>query len=114
MNHNVEEDLSIQPRLGMMEAERARLMADPEIAAAHHSAVAHHRARIADLRARPDWADFFSEITGARMRRLSRLHRHFDRSVYDAGPQTVPDAVVQRQNLPRNFRLAVKVDGVVH
>lgn len=114
MNHNVEEDLSIQPRLGLMEAERARLMADPVIAAAHHSAVAHHRARIADLRARPDWADFFSEITGARMRRLSRLHRHFDRSVYDAGPQTVPDAVVQRQNLPRNFRLAVKVDGVIH
>ena len=114
MNHNIEEDLSIQPRLAMMEAEHARLMADPEIAAAHRAAVAHHRARIADLRARPDWTDFFSEITGARMRRLSRLHRHFDRSVYDAGPQSVPDEVVLRRALPRNFRLAVKVEGVVH
>ncbi len=114
MNHNVEEDLSIQPRLALMEAELARLMADPEIAAAHLAAVAHHRARIADLRARPDWADFYSEITGARMRRLSRLHRHFDRSVYDAGPQSVPDEVVQRRALPQRFRLAVKVDGVVH
>jgi hypothetical protein len=114
MNHNVEEDLSIQPRLGMMEAERARLMADPEIAAAHHAAVAHHRARIADLRGRADWATFFAEITGSRMRRLARLHRHFDRSVYDAGPQSVPDEVLRRRRLPPSFRLAVRVDGVVH
>jgi predicted ester cyclase len=50
MNFNALQDRSIQRMIPAARAEFDRLMADPDIAAAHHAAVAAHRAKIADLR----------------------------------------------------------------
>ena len=73
MNHNVETERSIQTRIPLLQAEWDRLMADPDIRAAHEGCVAAHSAKIAELRARPEQAAFHAELTGDRMRRLSRL-----------------------------------------
>ncbi|MCK0151190.1 glycosyltransferase family 2 protein [Marivita sp. S6314] len=96
MNNNAEEELSIQTRLPMMREELARLMADPEIAQAHHAAVAAHRAKIDALRATETYANFFAELTGARLEKLSRLHSHFGSNVFLSGPEVVPDEVLDR------------------
>lgn len=103
MNHNTTEDRSIQRMIPAARAEFDRLMADPAIAAAHHAAVAAHRARIADLRARPDQAAFYAELTGARMRRLSRMLAHFGASVFNAGPGVIPPDLHERDIGPDFF-----------
>jgi hypothetical protein len=109
MNHNVEQDLSIQSRLPMLRAELARLMADPDIARAHLAAVAAHHARIAALRADPVQAAFHAELTGPRMQRLCRLQRHFGSGVFRAGPQVIPDALLDR-TLPEDFFFTIDDD----
>ena len=96
MNNNAETDRSIQTRLPAMEAELARLKADPEIAAAHEASVALHRQRIAELMAQEDYAAFHADLVGDRMRRLSRLLPHFGAGVFWTGPQCVPDEVAIR------------------
>jgi hypothetical protein len=96
MNNNAETDRSILPRLPAMEAELARLTADPEIAAAHAESVARHRRRIAELMAQEDYAAFYADLVGDRMRRLSRLLPHFGAGVFWTGPQCVPDDVAMR------------------
>ncbi|SIO40726.1 Glycosyl transferase family 2 [Rhodovulum sp. ES.010] len=103
MNHNAEEELSIQRMIPAMEAERTRLLADPEIAAAHAAAVTAHRARIAALRATPTYAAFYAELTGWRMERLSRMLRHFGAEVFLAGPECIPDAVLRSAHGPDFF-----------
>ncbi|TCO74007.1 glycosyltransferase family 2 protein [Rhodovulum euryhalinum] len=100
MNNNAEEDLSIQRMIPAMQAERARLLADPGIAAAHSACVAAHRARIDELKARPDQAAFLAELTGWRMERLSLMHRHFGANVFLAGPECIPDEVVRADPAP--------------
>ncbi|MCC6008735.1 MAG: glycosyltransferase family 2 protein [Rhodobacteraceae bacterium] len=92
MNNNAEEDRSIQRMLPELRAEWDRLMADPEIAAQHQACVAAHRAKIVELKARPDQAVFYGELTSRRMERLSRLHTHFGSAVFLAGPEVIPDA----------------------
>ena len=62
-NHNSETDRRILDRLPAMLAERERLLADPELARLHAGAVDWHRARIAALRADPDYAALFERIT---------------------------------------------------
>ena len=106
MNNNAEEDRSIQARLPMAEAEFARLVADPEIRAAHDLCVARHRARIEELKAREDYAALYAELTGPRLRKLSRLHRHFGAGVFLAGPQVIPDTVLG-ETLPDDFFFTV-------
>ncbi|MEO0932080.1 MAG: hypothetical protein AAFY14_15775, partial [Pseudomonadota bacterium] len=96
MNNNADHDLSIQPRRAMMEAELARMMADPEIAAAHIDAVKQHRAKISALRARPDYDQFYRLLTGNRLQALSRLHRHFGANVFLSGPDVIPDDILSR------------------
>jgi len=103
MNHNADEDRSILRMLPALQAERARLMADPEIAAAQAACVAAHRARIAELRARPDYAALYDDLTGARLERLSRLLGHFGANVFLAGPDCIPDEVVQMAPAPDFF-----------
>jgi hypothetical protein len=80
----------------MMREELARLMADPEIAAAHAYSVACHRSRIAELLLEPSPARLYQELTSARMEKLSRLHTHFGANVFLAGPRVVPDEVISR------------------
>ncbi len=90
MNHNGHEDTSILRRLPMLRAEYDRLLADPEIAAAHADCVAQHRAKIASLRASEAPARFFDALTEPRMERLCRLQHHFGSAVFTAGPGAIP------------------------
>lgn len=96
MNHNVVEDKRMHRALPRLQAEYDRLMADPEIRAAHEGCVAAHRARIAALKAQPRYRDFHAALTSQRMRKLSRLHGHFGANVYLSGPEVVPDEIVAR------------------
>jgi len=96
MNNNAEEELSIQSRLPAMKDELARLMADPDIAAAHAHSVACHRTRIAELRSTGNYAAFYAELTSSRMEKLSTLHTHFGANVFLSGPGVVPDDIVDK------------------
>jgi hypothetical protein len=78
-------------------------MADPEIATAHRASVAAHRTRIAELKERPDYLSLHDELTGARMKRLSRMHAHFGAGVFLAGPDVVPQDVVDADHTPDFF-----------
>jgi hypothetical protein len=111
MNHNAVEDRSILARLPLMEAERARLLADPDIAAAHAVCVAAHRAKIAELKATPTYAAFHAELTGPRMRMLSRRLHHFGAAVFNAGPGVIPDEIALAAELPDDFFFTVAHGG---
>lgn len=91
MNNNAEQDRSIQRMLPALRAEMDRLLGDPEIAAAHAHSVARHRQRIDELKQTPQYSAFYGELRGARLRRLSRLHLHFGSSVFQVGPQCIPE-----------------------
>jgi hypothetical protein len=108
MNHNAEEDRSIQTRLPMLQAEWDRLMADPDIRAAHDHSVACHRAKIAALRATPAYADFFADLTGPRLQSLSRRLKHFGTAVFNAGPGVIPDDIALAPHLPEGFFFTIK------
>lgn len=96
MNNNAEEETSILKRLPMMQAELDHLLSDPEIAAAHAHSVACHRDKIDALRATGNYANFYAELTGYRLERLSRLHSHFGSNVFLSGPGVVPDDVLEK------------------
>ncbi len=96
MNHNVEEDKSIQRLAPKAEAEKAALLALPGVAEAHKSAVAWHKTKIETLKARADMSAFYEQITSSRMQALSRLGPHFGMSVFMQGPHVVPDDVIER------------------
>jgi hypothetical protein len=80
-------------------------MADPEIAAAHAHSVACHRAKIAELRAEPVPSAFYAELTGERLKRLSRMLHMFGSAVFSAGPGIIPPDLHSR-DLPRGFFFA--------
>ncbi|MDJ1008374.1 MAG: glycosyltransferase family 2 protein [Paracoccaceae bacterium] len=94
MNNNAETGAVNPAMLPAFEAEKARLLALPGVAAAHGEGIRRHRARIAELRADPDYAAFFETLTSPRMERLSRLLGRFGAGVFQAGPDAVPDARV--------------------
>jgi len=96
MNNNFEEETSILKRLPMMKDELAKLMSDPEIAAAHAHSVKCHRAKIDELKATENYSKFYGELTGERQEKLARLHGHFGSSVFLSGPAVVPDEIVER------------------
>ena len=113
MNHNVEQDSSIQRMIPALRAEYDRLLADPDIAAAHATCVASHQARIAALRATDTPAAFYTELTSPRMERLCRLQPHFGSAVFAAGPGVIPDDILTRDLKPDFFftlPLAAKAD----
>jgi hypothetical protein len=110
MNNNAEEEVSIQSRLPMMAAELARLLADPEIAAAHAHSVACHRAKIDELRATENYASFYADLTGRRLEKLSRLHSHFGSNVFLSGPEVVPDEVADKDP-DEDWFFTVKLKG---
>ena len=114
MNNNAEQDRSIRRMLPALEAEMARLRALPGVAAQHAACVAAHRARIADLRAGDAFAAFYAEITGERMRRLSRMHAHFGANVFLAGPDAVPDEVAMAEPAEGFFFTVGEVDETAH
>jgi len=106
MNHNAEQELSIRRMLPAVQAEWDRLMADPEIAAAHARSVACHRAKISELRARPDQEAFFATLTSARFERYSRILQVFGSAVFNAGPGVIPEDLHLRE-LPGDFFFTV-------
>lgn len=110
MNHNVVEDTRLHRMRPLLEAEIARMLADPEIRAAHEGCVAAHTAKIAELKAQPKYIEFHQELNSDRMKRLARLHGHFGSGVYLAGPEVIPDEVVARDPA-EDFFFTVEHDG---
>jgi predicted ester cyclase len=102
MNHNVDQDTSIQRMIPALQTEYASLLADPDIAAAHAQCAANHQSRITSLRATDIPAAFYAELTSPRMERLCRLQPHFGSAVFAAGPGVIPDAILT-QDLPSDF-----------
>ena len=94
MNHNAEKETTIQRMLPKLRAEMDRLLADPDIASQHTACVQAHRQKIDELKATENYANFYAELTGDRMQRLSKMLRHFGANVFLAGPECVPDEVV--------------------
>ena len=93
MNNNAEIDrrsLSFVPKARV---EFDRLMADREIAEQHARCVAAHRAKIAELKGRSDYAALYDEVTGERLIKLSRMHRSFGSAVFMGGPDLIPPGV---------------------
>ncbi|MCB6176729.1 glycosyltransferase family 2 protein [Rhodobacter sp. Har01] len=111
MSHNAEADHSVQRMLAPLQAEMDRLLADPEIRAAHDLSVARHREKIAELMARADSQALFAELTGARMNRLCRMQQHFGSAVFSAGPQVIPDEIALNPDLPPDFFFTVPQPG---
>lgn len=103
MNHNADRDTSIQRMIPACRAEFDRLMADPEIRAAHAHSVACHRAKIANLLQTENYRTFFAELTGPRMTRLCRLQHHFGSAVFSAGPGVIPDDLHEKDLAPDFF-----------
>jgi hypothetical protein len=94
----------------MLEAEWARLMADPEIAAAHEHCVTCHRAKVAELMAQSEPRAFYDTLDSDRYRTLSRLLPAFGSNVFLAGPDSVPQDLVDQFNtaaLPDDFYFTV-------
>lgn len=108
MSHNACEDRSIMRRLPQLEAEMARLLADPEIRAAHEDCVTRHQAKITQLLDRPDQKDFFAVLTGPRMTRLTRMQKHFGTNVFLQGPNVIPDSIALNDSLAEDFFFTVE------
>lgn len=103
MNHNGQEDRSIQRMIPALRAEWDRLMADPQIAAAHAHSVACHREKIAELRASETYQTFYAELTGPRMEKLCRMQQHFGSAVFNAGPAVIPVDLHEQEVAPDFF-----------
>lgn len=108
MNNNWQKDRSIHGKLPLLREEFDRLMADPEIRAAHEFCVLRHRAKIDELRDSPAYAAFYKELTSPRMERLSRLHTHFGANVFLAGPSAIPDEVANLKAIAPDFFFTVE------
>ncbi|MEE9454601.1 MAG: glycosyltransferase family 2 protein [Paracoccaceae bacterium] len=63
MNQNRSTDTSIQSKIPAFRVEYDRLLADSIIADLHVKACAWHHNKIAELKSRPDYAEFFAAIT---------------------------------------------------
>jgi hypothetical protein len=113
MNHNAEKETTIQRMLPKLRAEMDRLLADPDIAAQHTACVQAHRQKIDELKATENYANFYAELTGDRMQRLSKMLRHFGANVFLAGPECVPDEVVF-QDHPDTFFFTTEKVGTKH
>lgn len=110
MNHNAVEERSFQRHLPRLGAEWSRLMADPEIAAAHQACVAAHRSRIEQLLDIAEYRAMHATLSGERMQRLSRLLRHFGAAVFNAGPSAIPPDL-HKGELPGDFFFTVDYRG---
>lgn len=107
MNHNAEEETSIQRMILILQVEYDKLMADPEIAAIHHEAVKRHRAKIDELWATEKYTAFYKDLTGERLKKLSRKHSYFGSNVFLSTPDVIPDEVVAK-DLDSDFFFTVE------
>ena len=111
MSHNVDQDRSIMRMLPRLQAEMERLLSDPEIRAAHEHSVAKHREKIAELKTREDQMAFYNELTGQRMRNLTRRQAHFGSAVFAIGPHVIPDEIALAESLAPDFFFTVEQEG---
>lgn len=110
MNHNTTEDKSIQRMIPALQAEWDNLMNDPKIGAAHANCVQKHRARIAELLADPEPKAFYNTLNSPRYQVLSRILSAFGSNVFLAGPESIPQSLVDRftdEPLPEDFFFTV-------
>lgn len=98
MNHNAQTETSIRNKLPRFQDELARLMADPEIAAQHQKCTEAHRKRIAELLSATEYQNLYAEITGNRLRNLSKMLHYFGNQTFLDGPDAVPADFHLRQN----------------
>ena len=103
MNHNAVEERSIQRMIPALQAEWDRLMADPEIRAAHEYSVEKHREKIAELRATENYEKFYGELCSERFEKLSRMLHVFGSNVFNAGPGAIPEDFHLREIRPDTF-----------
>jgi len=103
MNHNLQQDHSIQRMIPALQAEYDQLMADPDIRAAHEFSLGCHRAKIAELLETENYQNFYAELTGPRMEALCRMQQHFGSAVFSAGPAVIPDDLHERDLAPDFF-----------
>lgn len=96
MNNNSVEERSIQRMIPKLQEEYDRLLSDPEIRAQHEACVTAHRAKIDELRATENYSKFYADLTGPRLEKLARMHKHFGANVFLSGPDCVPDEVVAK------------------
>ncbi len=113
MNNNAEHCTQVHRMLPELRAEFDRLMADPDIRAAHEYSVRRHREKIDALRATENYAKFYAELTGERMQRLSRMHANFGANVFLSGPEVVPDEVALADH-DDDFFFTVEKGETVH
>lgn len=113
MNNNATEDRSIQRMIPALREEMDSLLADPEIAEAHAYCVDKHRAKIDALKATENYAKFYGDLTGERMETLARIHHVFGANVFLAGPDVIPDEVVQKDP-PEGFFFTVEKQETAH
>ena len=106
MNHNLQEDRSIQRMIPALQQEYDRLMADPDIRAAHDHSVACHRDKIVDLMQTATYQTFYAELTGPRMEKLCRMQQHFGSAVFSAGPAVIPEGL-HEEDLAKDFFFTV-------
>jgi len=114
MNHNAEKETTIQRMLPKLRAEMDRLLADPDIAAQYTACVQAHRQKIDELKATENYANFYAELTGDRMHRLSKMLRHFGSNVFLARPECVPDEVAFGNHLPDFFYTVGTIEETQH
>jgi hypothetical protein len=114
MNHNLEQDRSIQRMIPALQAEYNRLMADPDIRAAHDHSVRCHRDKIAELLETENYQNFYAELTGPRMERLCKLQHHFGSAVFSAGPAVIPEDLHERDLAPDFFYTVDHVGEAEH
>lgn len=113
MNNNLDQDLSVQRMLPALKHEMDILLADQEIAEMHSFCAQQHRAKIDALKATENYAKFYQDLTGARMERLARMHQHFGANVFLAGPDVVPDEVVNADH-PEDYFFTVEKQDTTH
>ncbi|OBY25692.1 glycosyltransferase family 2 protein [Leisingera sp. JC1] len=97
MNNNAEDERSIHRMIPALEAEMARLLSDPDIAAAHEFSCRKHREKIEELKPRDDMQELFRELTSEKLCKLSRMHAHFGANVFLSGPGVIPDEVAEKE-----------------
>lgn len=113
MNNNSTQETSIMRMLPKLQAEMDRLLSDPEIAAAHRGCVEAHSMRIKELKASDQYKNFYAELTGPRMERLAQMHKYFGSNVFLAGPESVPDEVVEGEH-PDDYFFTVEKQDATH
>ncbi len=66
-------DVTIKRNIPRVRAEMARLMADPEVKRLHEAGVDWHKAKAAELRGMPEFADLFSQAVATDLTEMERV-----------------------------------------